>query len=66
MADRIETATTQTTNAIAVAGVTSAAWLPSLKSASEVAGMLMPIFGVIWLVVQIVRALAGPAKPPKA
>lgn len=59
MLDRGEVVLNQATNAVAVASIISAAWIPTLKEASEIAGYLMPILGVIWLLVQIVRATVG-------
>lgn len=44
----------ETTNiTIASTAVTSPAWLPWLQNVSEVAAMLAPILGAIWLIVQI-------------
>lgn len=37
----------------AYAALTSPVWLPSLKEASEIAGLLLPILGALWLVTQI-------------
>ena len=47
------TVTEKTTTWLAAGAVASPAWLPSLKSVSEIAGYLLPILGVIWLAVQI-------------
>lgn len=41
------------TTYVASAAVTSPLWLPSLKDVSEVAGLLLPILGAVWLIVQI-------------
>jgi hypothetical protein len=41
------------TTAGAVGAITSPAWLPALYTASHVAGLLLPILGVLWLLVQI-------------
>lgn len=41
------------TTAIASAAVASPIWLPSLKVVSDVAALLLPILGAVWLVVQI-------------
>ena len=46
-----------TTNVIAGAAVTSPLWLAGLRDVSLVAGYLVPIFGLIWLAVQIVNKL---------
>lgn len=42
---------------IAAGAAISPWWLPALKAASDVAGMLLPIVGVIWLLVQMVAFL---------
>lgn len=42
------------TDTIAVGAVASPWWLPALTEVSEVAGLLVPIAGLVWLVVQIV------------
>ena len=65
MAEKIDGLMANATTGVAAAGVTSAAWLPHLRAASEVAGMLMPILGAIWLTVQIVRAMFFSSKTPK-
>lgn len=44
----------QITNTAALGAVTSPAWLPFLKTTSDVAGLLLPILGAAWLLVQIV------------
>lgn len=49
----------KTTTLVAMAGIASPAWIPPLKDLSEIAGQLMPIFGVAWLLVQIVTKLRG-------
>lgn len=41
----------------AVAAVVSPWWLPSLHTVSEVAALVLPIMGVLWLCVQISIAL---------
>lgn len=38
----------------AIAAIASPWWLPALHQVSDVAALLLPIAGVIWLVVQIV------------
>lgn len=42
-----------TTTAAALGMASSPVWLPWLKTASEVAAVIAPILGVIWLAVQI-------------
>lgn len=51
------TTTEVATDTIAGAAVASPLWLPSLHTASEDAALLLPIFGVIWLSVQIALKL---------
>lgn len=52
--NNIEITTTDTLGAsVGVSAVTSPAWLPWLQNVSEVAAMLAPILGAIWLIVQI-------------
>ncbi len=41
-------------NGIAGAAIISPVWLPSLAAASEMAALLLPIAGLVWLVIQIV------------
>ena len=43
----------QTTAGVAASAVTSPFWLPWLHSASEIAAMVTPILGGLWLLVQI-------------
>lgn len=50
------------TNGLAVGAVVSPVWLPLLQSVSNVAAIMMPILGVIWLGTQIIRAWAGTDK----
>lgn len=38
----------------AIVAIVSPWWLPALHQVSDVAALLLPIAGVIWLVVQIV------------
>lgn len=45
--------TEKITTWVAAGAVVSPAWLPSLQATSQVAALLLPIFGVIWLAVQI-------------
>lgn len=45
----------KTTNGVAVAGIFSPAWLPTLSDASQVAAQLVPIFSLFWLILQIIR-----------
>ena len=46
----------KTTNGVAVAGIFSPAWLPSLSDASQIAAQLVPIFSLFWLILQILRS----------
>lgn len=41
----------------AVAAITSPYWLPTLHTVSEVAALVVPILGVIWLAIQITHYL---------
>lgn len=41
------------TTAVSVSAVSSPVWLPWLYTASEIAAILAPILGLLWLVVQI-------------
>ena len=47
----------RTTTAVASMGIAAPVWLPPLKEASEVAGLVLPILGVVWLIVQIVTKI---------
>lgn len=38
----------------AVAAIASPLWLPALHTVSEVAALVLPIIGVLWLCLQIV------------
>lgn len=58
MTERAEQIMMNTTHAIAAASVISPAWLPGLHEVSQLAAVLMPILGAVWLVVQIARAIA--------
>lgn len=40
-------------NSIAGAAVASPLWLPTLSDVSELAALLLPIVGFLWLVIQI-------------
>lgn len=44
----------QATAAVAATAVASPVWLPWLSTTSEVAAVIAPILGTIWLVVQII------------
>lgn len=52
-----DAAVTKFTNVFAVVGVSTPIWWPTLEEVSNVATQMVPIFSVIWLVVQIVRSL---------
>jgi hypothetical protein len=45
------------TTGIAAGSVASPFWLPWLQTVSEIAALLLPIFGLLWLVVQILTRL---------
>lgn len=55
--------TDRATDVVAVAGAVSPVWLPFLVNVSHVAALLLPIFGVLWLIVQIIMKLTGWPKP---
>jgi hypothetical protein len=42
------------TDGVAVAAVTSPIWASMLQNVSEFAGLIVPILGAIWLLVQII------------
>lgn len=44
--------TDRVTDSVAVAAVASPVWLPALQQVSEVAALLLPIGGLLWLAVQ--------------
>ena len=46
------------TDVVAAAAVTSYYWLPNLETWSAIAGTITPIFGLVWLVLQILGKLA--------
>lgn len=48
-----------TTHVVAAGAVSAPVWLPSLTQVSSYAASIMPILGVVWLLVQIVRAIAN-------
>lgn len=48
---------TKVTSGVAVAGVSSAWWPPSLAEVSGMAGHLVPILSAVFLAVQITRFL---------
>ena len=50
------------THLVAGAAITSPFWTGLLLDVSYYAGVLMPIFGAIWLLTQIVRAWREPVK----
>jgi hypothetical protein len=54
-----EAAVTKFTNVFAVVGVSTPMWWPSLEDVSGWATQMVPICSVIWLVVQIVRAVVN-------
>ncbi len=55
MRDNIEGIMIKATNGVAVAGIFSPAWLPSLSDMSQAAAQLVPIFSLFWLILQILR-----------
>lgn len=49
--------TERVTNTVAAGAVVSPWWVPSLADVSQTAAQLLPIFGVVWLAVQIITRL---------
>lgn len=47
----------RTTTAIAVGAGLTPVWLPTLREASEAAGLLLPILGCTWLIIQVIFKL---------
>lgn len=45
--------TDRVTDGVAVTAVASPVWLPALQSVSDLAALVVPILGAIWLFVQI-------------
>lgn len=52
----------KTLTATGIAATASPWWLPVLKQTSEVAGLLLPIFGVALLLVQIILKIKNSGK----
>lgn len=46
-----------TTDTAAVAAIASPLWLPTLHTVSELAALIVPILGALWLAVQIATKL---------
>jgi Na+/alanine symporter len=46
-----------TNKGAAVAAIASPWWLPGLHTISEVAALVLPIMGVLWIVLQVVIAI---------
>jgi hypothetical protein len=49
-------------NTVAVGAVATPVWWPALNNISEVAAVILPILGVVWLVVQIIGYLLKAGK----
>lgn len=47
----------KTTNTIAAGAVISPWWMPSLADVSATAGLMLPIIGCAWLLLQIISKL---------
>ena len=45
------------TDGVAAGMVTSPIWLPGLQQVSEIAALIVPILGAVWLLVQILGYL---------
>ena len=52
-----------TTTVVALGGVTSPVWNEPLQDISTIAGLILPILGAVWLVIQIVVYLRSGRKP---
>lgn len=50
--------TDRATDAVAAGMVASPFWLPGLQDVSEIAALVVPILGAIWLIVQIIGYFA--------
>lgn len=50
--------TNTVTDVAAAAAVASPIWLPQLHQLSEAAALILPIFGVLWIAIQIGLRLA--------
>lgn len=55
----VEMTSEHVTNAVATGAVVSPYWLPSLMDVSQFAGVMLPILGAIWLLVQIISRITG-------
>ena len=54
---RTETIMVKVTNGVALGGLASPAWLPSLESVSQFAGLMVPLLSAAWLLYQIGRTI---------
>jgi hypothetical protein len=52
------------TDGVALAAASSPFWLPTLAQVSQVAGLLLPIFGCAWLLIQVVLRIRQEIKRP--
>lgn len=50
------------TDAVAAAAAVSPIWLPWLREVSEIAGLVVPILGAFWLLLQIVLRIRATLK----
>lgn len=54
MSQTIEGIMVKTTNGVAVTGLFSPAWLPTVADVSQISAQLVPIVSLFWLVFQVV------------
>jgi len=45
---------TPNTNVVAVGAVVSPFWMPYLQTSSDIATLLLPVAGLVWLIIQMV------------
>lgn len=53
----VEVMMERVTNTVAAGAVASPFWLPSLAEVSQFAGLMLPVLGCVWLIVQIIIKL---------
>lgn len=52
----------RSTDVVAGAAVVSPLWFPWLDTTSQIAGMLVPILGATWLIIQIISHFRAKGK----
>lgn len=58
--------TTKVNFGVAIAAITSGAWLPSVDAMSDAAAQWVPILGFLLLVLQLVKLIWDWSRKPKA